>query len=31
MIEDSGHTGSPAMGEKWLAAADRMYQQIARA
>jgi proline iminopeptidase len=28
MIEDSGHTGSPTMGEQWRLAADRMYQQI---
>jgi proline iminopeptidase len=28
MVEDSGHTGSPAMGRQWRAAADRMYQRI---
>ena len=28
MVEDSGHTGSPAMGQQWRAAADNLYQQI---
>ncbi|HTZ90941.1 MAG TPA: prolyl aminopeptidase [Streptosporangiaceae bacterium] len=28
MVEDSGHTGSPTMGQQWRFAADRIYQQI---
>jgi proline iminopeptidase len=28
MVEDSGHTGSPAMGQQWRVAADRMYKHI---
>jgi proline iminopeptidase len=28
LVEDSGHTGSPAMGQQWRAAADRIYEHI---
>jgi proline iminopeptidase len=28
MVEDSGHTGSPTMGQQWRGAAERIYQYI---